>query len=506
VHLRTRAAFGEGHDLRLRTALTASGSALGRELARERTSGGGEPLGASLVTETAGSEAVGAALHAIYRRPLGNSLRLHAEAGVQGDTRRETSALRAEGPLAAGPREETGQERTTGELEPWAMAAGVLTLGGGHQLIARAEARAPYHTLAQEGLAGATPGTFRRWMPVAQGGLQHRWARGAIETSARLHLQALRLEAGFEGAAPLQQRRALYAEPGVSVEWSGPRNQTLGVEVGLSTRQPTAAQLAPVTDASSPFQRFTGNPALEPERRVSASARYFYLDAFTATTLTAFLSAEHATNAVSSSRVTEGVLVPEVTPVNLGPQTTLTLHGRASTPLGRFDRVGHVAPRLTWRRGLDLVNGQENAYDLLSLSADLGARSSPQDGPELQLGTRLETRATRFSLSPSLSRSFNLIAPYAEATWAPGGAWALRARAEQELYVGTSDRRDAARPLLTLSASRDAGFGGLQVGITLADVFDRTRRVSYLTTPFSTEETTARTLGRHLYVTLSRSL
>lgn len=506
VNALARTTFGTDHDLRVRAVLTASGSVLDRTLARERSADDGTPMGSLLVAETTDSEAVGAALRAVYRRPFGASLSLHADAGVQGDARQASAALRAEGPLAAGSLEETGQGRTTGEVEAWVTTTGVLTLGGGHELIALAEARAPYHTLAQDGLAGATPGTFRRWMPSARVGLTHRRKRGAFKTLARLHLQALRFEAGFEGASPLQQRSALVAEPSLSVVWSGPRNQKLDLEVDLVTRQPTAAQLVPITDVSSPFQWLTGNPTLEPERRASVNVMYNYLDAFTTTAISASLSVDHTTNAVSSSRVTEGVLVPEATPINLGTQTTVSTQVQGSTALGRFDRVGQVVPRLVWTRGLELVNGRENAYDLLTLGVRLGLRLVPQGGPRVQVGSRLETRSTRFSLAPALSRTFNVITPYTETEWEPTPAWALRLRAEQEVYVGAAARRGAPRPLLTVKASRDAGFGGLRVGITLADVFDRSRYIDFRTTPFSTEETTAQALGRHAYVTLSQSL
>ena len=520
--------IGEGHDVRVRSDLRLADAALASASRRQTFGAEGLENGSTSAYGSDGRDWGGDAAVTYRRRFAGNrSVVANVGAGLQDN--------RLDGDLAATNRfYEAGDLLTTQELarlqdqdgRSWTRSAEVLLtqpLGTDRALQLSVE-----HGVTTEDQArrvfdrrpgGPVPNDslslgFERSLQTSRAGLTYRYNREPWGLSVGLGLQRSRLGGAVQGAAGAVGRQFLDLLPSATLSYAISQGRNLELGYRAETREPSLRELQPVADTQDPLAVYVGNPDLRPEATHSLNARYLSFDAFTSTNLFAFVRASYTARTIATSRTVDARFRQTSTPVNAGGTWTVLANGSFGTPVRPLRARVNVSANALYNRGLELVNGAENASDLWRTTLDLRVENRDKERLDLQAGARLAFNDASYALSPQRDRSYVNRAFYGELGWTPTDAWDVRTRLDVSFYPddvfaarspsGVGGGRSV--PLWEATASRSFMGGRARVELVARDLLDRNLGVSFASTASYVQEERVDSLGRHVLLRLVYNL
>ena len=298
------------------------------------------------------------------------------------------------------------------------------------------------------------------------------------------------------------------------MNWAISQGRNLELRYNARTREPTLRELQPVVDNRDPLNVYVGNPDLQPETSHNVNLRYLSFDQFTSTNLFGFVRAGYTARSISTARTVDERLRQTSTPVNTGGTWTVSGNGSIGTPVRALKSRVNLSANTLYNRGLEVVNGAENASDLWRTTLDLGVENRDKEHLDLRVGARYSFNNTSYSLSAERDRDYVNRTFYAELGWAPTEAWDLRTKLDVTLYAddvfaarspsGVSGSRSV--PLWEATASRSFMGGKTQVVLVATDLLDRNLGVSYTNTAAYVQEERVNSLGRYVLLRLVYNL
>ena len=512
--------IAEGHDVRLRSSLRASGTGLDATAQRATSTGGTLASAAATTSRADGLDLRGDA-GLTYRRRLGGGLSVVAQASGNVGSSEEDGRLdadvqwfRADRPLARerGTRQETDHiARSSGSAEvllTQSVADGrALQLTAEHGVTRDDQDRTVLdsRSASDPGHDGTVRSRFERRLAQTRVGLTATASTGALRASAGLGVERSQLDGRQdETAPPTTDRTTVRVLPSAVLRWEPATGRNLEVRYEASTRVPALREISPVAEALDPFEVRLGNPALRPEAVHALSGRYIHVDAFTATTAAAFARASYTAGAVTASRSVDALLRQRTEPVNGDGAWSVVANGSLSTPLRPLRSTVSVRANGVYDRRETFVNGAPNGATLVRGDLDVRVHNRNRDLVDVQVGARVGYHAGAYALGPS--RRYTDRTVYTELGWTPSAAWSVRSVLDVTWYAdgGLEGRR--AVPLWDLAVSRAFMGGRTRVEVSATDLLDRTVGVDYTATPAYVEEARVETLGRRVLLRLSYNL
>ena len=511
--------IGEGHDLRVRSNVSLADAALASTSQRQTVGAAGLENGSTSAYGSDGRDLAGDAALTYRRRFAGNR-------SVVADLRAGLQDNRLDGDLRATNRfYDAGDLLTTEELaqlqdqdgRAWTRSARVLLtqplgasqalqLGVERQVTTEDQTREVSDVTGAPALDDALSSAFERSVRTDRGGLTYRYDQEPVGLSVGLDLQRVRLDGEVLGAGGAVDRQFLRLLPSATLSYAISQGRNAELRYRAQTREPSLRELQPVVDNRDPLDVYVGNPELQPETTHSVDARYLSFDAFTSTNLFGFVRAAYTTRSISTARTVDERLRQTSTPVNTGGTWTVMGNASFGTPVRPLRGLVNLSANTFYDRGLELVNGAENASDLWRTTLDLRLENRDKERLDLQVGARYAFNNASYALSPQRDRAYVNRTFYAELGWTPTDAWDLRTKLDLTLYADDVFGEGRVVPLWEATASRSFMDGRAQVELVARDLLDRNVGVSFTNTPSYVQEERVDSLGRYVLLRLVYNL
>ena len=515
--LTLRHEFADGHDISLRTngSLGLTNALQDRE--QRNLAPDGAPQSASDTRTDSDGHSLRGDATLTYRRRLGKRSLVGTLSGSAGDSRSDTDFLAANEFYARGDllsREEIDQLQN-GRGETRGAGATLLFT----QPLARRQALQARlsHRESREGQRRETfdlvegarvlnplqSSDFTRGLGTSRAGLTYTRSTDALRLSLGADAQLVRLRGTQDGGDALG-REYVHALPTATLSYAISQSRNAELSYSTSTREPTVRELQPVVDNDDPLRIYVGNPDLRPAYTHSLSARYLSFDPFTSTNLFGFVRAAYSPTAISTARTVDAQLRQRLTPVNTSGEWTVNGTGSFGTLVRAVrSRVGVTANGL-YTRGIELVNGDENASSILRLGGDLRVQNRDKERVDVVAGARLTYNRAAYSLNPELDRDYVNRGLFAELGWTPTEALSFRTELDLNVYGdavggrGLAPEASGARsvPLWRAEAAYRLPGGRARIEVEAADLLDRNLGVSTTSTAAYVQESRVSSLGR----------
>ena len=517
-------AFADGHDMRLRGNLTAGASSLenrSRTVTQARDGSGNEAR-TNYLSE---SDNLGGDASLTWRRRLGEkgrtlALRLDGRLNdndLSGDLHSITEFLEEGNVLS---REEIRQlqERPGRSSRATQTLSYVEPVGERGKLEVEVERR--YLEEDREQLAfDVAPGVsirnemlssgYDRTSSYTQGGLSYQANGEYIKAGAGIYFQRSSLAGNSgnagNGAAPSSIENAYtHVLPRAHFDYDFGERVDLRAEYEARAREPSIAQLQPLTDNTNPLLARAGNPSLKPEYRHGAELRFSFYDPFRFMKVFTFLRGEYVDDAIVQSRTVDERLRQVLTPVNSpGGSWNVSggIHfGMPVRPLGVELSVDNDP---FFERSLEYVNGAENKARILRHTLNVSLNNRNTDRFDIRTGARYAFNATDYSLNPEQNQQYVNRTYYVDATWYLTEKWRVSGALNYRVYSREVFGDAASVPILEASVARSVLNDRADVELAGFDLLGRNENIRFSNTNTYVREERIAALGRYVLLKFS---
>jgi hypothetical protein len=235
---------------------------------------------------------------------------------------------------------------------------------------------------------------------VQREGMRHylttglKWKVKDLTLQPGLRFTRLDIDNTFQKVAPVPQEY-FYVFPSLNINW-----KQFYLSYSVNVREPSAADLQPVTDQSNPLFILRGNPQLSPTFSNSVNLNYRQTDSKRSITYYAYLSGSISKDAVTRARTLDRTTGVQTTqPVNT--DGNWDLYGNASVNRDyKFDGKKQftlgMSMNFSYVRTLILINNLRGYGQTLNLNPRLEARVNLNDKFEFNETFSIGTRSSRY--------------------------------------------------------------------------------------------------------------
>jgi len=507
--------IGEGHDVRLRSNIRSLGTDLASTSQRETVGPNGLLEADRLTTSTTDGLQPGGNASLTYRKrlPGGRSLvgLARADLSLAGEERDLVATNRAGGGLQPIDqfRDQQGTTFTrSGSLlftQPITRRR-ALQLNVGHTIEGEDEDRAVMDRLTGTPvLDDALSSAFERTTHTTQGGFTYRDNGENHMVSLGANLQRTQLDGEILDQNAPVARTSLHLLPSASLDYTFPHDQRLTLRYNASTNEPTLRQLQPVADNANPLNVYIGNPDLQPAFQHTLSARFMHFDTFSLTNLSGSIRATYSPTAISTARTVDDQFRQTRTPINTSDTWTVTGSASYSTPIRPIRTTVSLSGSSQYRRQLELVNGAENASDLVRTTVDLGIENQRKTKYDVRAGGRVTFNTSAYSLSPEFNQSYVTPTLYAEASTELGASWFVQSSLDVERIPADVFGSARSIPLWSAEISKRVS-DRVRLQLVGGDLLDQGIGIQYASSGGFIQEERVRSLGRHILLKLVYNL
>ncbi|AKQ46799.1 hypothetical protein TH63_16070 [Rufibacter radiotolerans] len=235
---------------------------------------------------------------------------------------------------------------------------------------------------------------------VEREGMRHyltssmKWKVKDLTLQPGVRLTLLDINNTFQKVQPIQQNY-FYVFPSLNVNW-----KQFSMSYNVNVREPSVADLQPVTDQSNPLFIQQGNPSLSPTISNSVNLNFRHTDAKRSVTYWAYLSGSISQDAVTRARTLDRTTGVQTTrPVNT--DGNWDLNGNASVNRDfKFDGKKQFSLGMSmffsYVRTLILLNNLRGYGQTLNVNPRLEARVNLNDKFEFNESFSIGTRNSRY--------------------------------------------------------------------------------------------------------------
>lgn len=511
LNFNLRHAFAEGHDVQVRSNLQASGTDLGSRSLRETRSGGALENTSETGYATTNDALAGDA-SVTYRKRFapGRTAVAELRAGLNdGDVSGELAALNRfyeEGAVLSSEEIAQLQAQRSHTLTHTQRLSYTEPLGRRQLLQFDLEHRAVLEDQSKtvSDLVAGLPvrndvlsSAFDRTYRYLRGGATFRRAVEPLTLRAGLDVQQARLDGTIRGAAGVD-RSFIRLLPSAAVEYAFSGGKNLELRYEAVTREPSMRDLQPFEDNTDPLNVYVGNPDLRPEYTHRADLRFTLFDSFTFTNLFAFVRASYTDARIVRVRTIDEQLRQRLTNTNADGDWTVSGNVSFGTPVRPLGLKVNLSTHTMYNRGVEYVNGAENAARILRSAWDLRLENRDKDVVDALAGARLTFNDVRYSLNPALDRAYVNRTFYGELTYHFAAGWRATTALDYNLYADDVSGSGRSVPLWRAELARTVMNDRAEVRLVARDLLDRNVGVSYTNASTYVQEEHVDTLGRYV--------
>jgi outer membrane receptor protein involved in Fe transport len=514
VNLNVDHKLQEGHDLRFRGNLQASGSTLLNQGGRTTRTATGLTQNTNAATYASDGDDLGGDASLTWRRRLserGRSLVAEArvnlnDSDVSADLESVTG-LYEEGDLVTYDEIVQQQSRLGNTLSQTQRLALTEPLGAGRQLEFSAEHNrvdedqdkriydlGSGEPVFNDALSSGFDRTYTYW----RGGSRFRHNDERLSLGAGLEVQRSQLDGRVLDRDEDVGSGYTHLLPSANVGWQFRQGMNLDARYRTSTREPSMTELSPFVDNSDPLNVFVGNPDLTPEYRHTLNLHFMLFDQFTFTNLFSMVAVTHTRNKIVRSRAVDDQFRQTVTSVNSGDDWTVNGRVDFGTPIRPIGAKINLSNSTLFTRGSEFVNQVENSTDILRSTVEARLENRTKDLFDVRGGARYTFNRIAYSLNRALNQDYVNRTYFADATWYPHPTWTLSASLDYRTYAQDvfGENRDVA--LVEATVAKTFLDDRVEIRLTGLDLLDQNEGVNFSNSATWIREERIESLGRYV--------
>jgi hypothetical protein len=271
--------------------------------------------------------------------------------------------------------------------------------------------------------------------------------------------------------------------------------------------QPTIVQLSPVLDNSDPVRLYIGNPNLDAEYSHNMSFNFHSFSQFSSTSFFASIGGSITDNKIITSRYVDENIREISTPININNESGMNMFVSYGRPLKP------VHSRVTLNGNFSLTSTQNvidaELQDLNRWNRTSGLTISNMNSNVLEynLGGSWTFSDNYYQSDEALNQNTLLQTYFIDVTLTLWKKWKLSGGFDYNLYSSNQLAENQSLPLMEASVSRFVLPGDKgQIKLSVFDVLDENRGISYSVTPNYLEELRSNSIGRYVMLSFIYSL
>lgn len=506
--------FQDGHDIRLRANGSSSNSVLSNNRLRQTSNSLGELQNNNATLYDSDGDRLSAQLGLTYRKRLTeNGLSLVASSNLNvndnttgadlqsltgfyesGNVVSEEEILQFQETLGDGSvlRNELSLSQSFGE-------GNLLEVTGEHRRVDDTEERSFYDIVNGTRLLNAALSTgSERSYSYTKGGASVRRAGEGFTLGGGLDIQRSSLEGTLRGVTEGIRQGYTHVLPKADARYEIRTGMSINARYNTSTREPSMRELQPFTDNSDPLNVYVGNPALTPEYTHRLSLGYHFFDQFTFMSMFAFINASYTQNNIARSRTVDDQFRQTITSVNTDGDWTFNGSFNFSSPIRPIGLKANISNTTMLSRGLEFLNGDENATRLMRNSIDTRLENMNKDVVDISSGIRFDINRTEYSLNPQLDQTYVNKTLYGRGTLYVGQAWQLATEMNYRMYSRKISGSETNVPIWQASISRFFMDERLELQLVGMDLLNRNLGINFTNSANFIQEERIESLGRYV--------
>jgi len=270
--------------------------------------------------------------------------------------------------------------------------------------------------------------------------------------------------------------------------------------------EPSLRQLQPVVDNRNPFNIYQGNPELVPEFSHNFNGSFFYYDQFSFTSFFTFFNLDYIQNQIVESVTIDSAFRQFRTPVNVDEAWRGRMSLNFNSPIRPLKIKFGIKNNLTYNRGINFVNTQENLVTRINNSSTLTLENRKKKVWDAGVGGIFGYNLAQYSEATDLNRSFFNQRYFSWFRLNFLENWKFKAEFNYDLYAGGNFGERIAIPLLEASLFRTFFKDKITVELQAFDLLNQNKGVDRRAELNYVENTRNLTLTRYFMFKVSYAI
>lgn len=514
TNLNVKYTWNKGHDLQLRSNLSASTSSLSNKGFRETSRANGIISNNSLTDYTSDGDRFGGDASLTYRKRLnenGRSLVADLRADLNdsettidlnsvtglfmpGDVATYDEILQFQSSLG----NTFTQTQRLSLSEPLGNGR-LLELRGERRAISEDEDRTVYDVLnGNQTFNDLLSSGLDRTYTYYKGGLNYIQNWKQVYLGVGLDVQESSLDGRVLDNNTKITNGYTNLLPSANVRYTIKDGMSLYLRYNASTREPSMTELQPFPDNRDPLNVYYGNPELKPEYRHGANLNFNYFDQFTFVNLFAFLSANYTEDKIARSRTIDSQLRQEITSVNTDGDWTYNGSVNFGAPIRKLGMKFNISNNISFSKGIEFINSEENKSDIFRNTVDLTLENRTKDIFDIRVGAQYTFNDVSYSLNRNqnqdyINRSYN-----ANISYYLGETWEFSTSLDYRVYTQQLSGSATNIPLLQATISKTLLKERADLQLVGLDLLDKNQGINFSNTGNFIQEERINSLGRYV--------
>jgi outer membrane receptor protein involved in Fe transport len=244
-----------------------------------------------------------------------------------------------------------------------------------------------------------------------------------------------------------------YLLPAIDWENNYSMGKRLNFSYNSSVNAPSARQLLPVPNITSPLSRSYGNINLRPEYAHTARFGWLWFDQFSFTSLFTSLGGTYTKDKINTSRIIYPNLSEERTLVNVSDDYRVNAGVSYNTPVRKLGITFNASLDESMNKGINLVNSVSNQNTTWTHGLKLGVGNRKKDKFDIEVGVSGSSSDARYSIDRNLNNVFFSLTGFTEMSYRPNDHWYFGVTADVTQYNARSFKEAIVVPLLKSQVS-----------------------------------------------------
>lgn len=245
-----------------------------------------------------------------------------------------------------------------------------------------------------------------------------------------------------------KSRKYSFLTPRASWEYNYRSGRRLMFDYNTSAVSPSATQLMPVLNNLNPLSLYYGNRDLRPEYNHSGRLSWWLFDQFSFTTLLASVNMRYTEDKISYSRNVDIDLWQVISPRNVKNEWNNGAMLDFTTALKSLGLKVNIVLDESFTRNISIINEQENLNSSFNHRMSLTIGNRKKEKWDIEGGSSLSVRDSRYSIQKSLNDVFNDISVFTEVRYTPGVKFNVMGSADITNYSSRSFNESQLIPLI----------------------------------------------------------
>ncbi len=301
--------------------------------------------------------------------------------------------------------------------------------------------------------------------------------------------------------------KTFYFLPELSWEKELSRKSNLRAFYHTDVSLPESRQLFPLNTSTHTLVKSVGNMYLKPEYRQLLRLNWIYFDQFSFTSLFTSINARYTENKINWRREYDQQQSRTLSLVNVDNDLNVWTEMSFSTPIRKLKLNLSIDWEEGWNRGINVVNGLENAITNLRHVFGISFDNRKKDMFDISAGVRLVFNEAKFDIAEEQNKNYFTTGYFATVDYTPTEKWKFNLSADIQIYSIKDIEEETTIPLLNASLSRYLSKNNRFVlSLTLADILDKNKGIERISELNYFRESRSNMPGRYIMFSLKYKL